>query len=205
MKHCNCRMFLLSLVALIMFSVPAGAFEILLDIDTDNDPATINISTEETSAFVKIILSPTEPGETIGFVTFGIGGECLPCPPIDGVQTYGVSFDLPVEGEWVTAPGFDSEAAYATYYGCPGNPGYHQVLSFEPKGTGTMVLDEPIFLAEFLAWASPPVSDPCEQPIPILMAMPGPGEWYNYILLSGLEDPNPTETSSWGRIKSVDP
>jgi len=201
MKQCKWRLFLLSFLAMILMAVSAFAYEILLDIDTDNDPTTINISTEETSAVVKIILWPTTPGETIGYVTFGIGGECLACPPADGVQTYGTWFDLPVEGPWVTAPGFDSEASYATCLGCSGNPGFHQVLSFEPEGGGTIILSEPIFLAEFTAWVRPPVPEPCPQPTPNLMAMPGQGEWYNYVLLAGAEGPYSTEFSSWGRIK----
>ncbi|MDD3642184.1 MAG: hypothetical protein PHQ19_01790 [Candidatus Krumholzibacteria bacterium] len=202
MRKCEWRLFVLSLPALIFLSVPAFAYEILLDIDTDNDPATINISTEETSAVVRIILRPTTPGETIGFVAFGIGGECLPCPPAGGVQMYGTSFDLPFEGPWVTAPGFDSEAAYMTLLGCPGNPGFHLLLSFEPAGGETMIVNEPMFLAEFNAWVSPPVSEPCEQPMPVLMAMPRQGEWYNYVALAGAEGPHGAEVSSWGRIKS---
>jgi hypothetical protein len=202
MKQCNWRLFLLSFSAMILMAVSAFAYEILLDIDTDNDPTTVNISTEDSSAVVKIILWPTTPGETIGYVTFGIGGECLPCPPAPGgVQMYGTEFDLPYEGPWVTAPGFDSEAAYMTLLGCPGNPGFHLVLSFEPEGGGTIVLSEPIFLAEFNAWVSSPVPESCAQPTPNLMAMPGQGEWYNYVLLAGAEGPYGTESSSWGRIK----
>ena len=203
MKQCKWSLFLLCSLVLISMAVSASAYEILLDIDIDNDPSTINIYTEETSAVVKIILRPTTPGETIGFVTFGVGGECINCPPDQsGVQEYGASFDLPIEGPWVTAPGFDSEAAYMTLLGCPGNPGFHLLLSFEPKGSGTMILSEPIFLAEFNAWVSPPVPEPCPQPTPILMAMPGQGEYYNYVLLAGAEWPNSTEASTWGRIKS---
>jgi hypothetical protein len=202
MKQCKCCLFLVSFLALVLMGTSAFTFEILLDIDTDNDPATINISTEENSAVVKIVLWPTTPGEEIGYVTFGVGGECLPCPPIDGVQEYGISFDLPVMGEsWVTAPGFDSEAGYATYLGCPGNPGYHEVLSFWPKSGGTIILNNPIFLAEFNAWVSPPVPEGCPQPAPILMAMPGQGEYYGYVGLAGAEGPYGTEESSWGRIK----
>jgi hypothetical protein len=201
MKHCERRLFLLSFLAMILMALSASAYEILLDIDTDNDPTTINTSTEDTSAVVKIVLWPTTIGETIGYVTFGIGGECLACPPPDGVQTYGTGFDLPCEGPWVTAPGFDSEAAYATFLGCFGNPGFHLVLSFEPEDGGTITLGEPIFLAEFNAWVSPPVPEPCPHPTPDLMAMPSQGEWYNYVLLAGAQGPHSTELSTWGRIK----
>jgi hypothetical protein len=195
-------LFLFILMSTLMIK-PAPAYEILLDIDTDNDPTTINAATEDSSAVVKLILWPTAPDEIIGFVLFGLGGECLTCPPADGVQTYGTSFDLPVEGPWVTAPGFDSYAAYATYLGCAGNPGYHLLLSFEPEGGGTVILNEPVFLAEFNAWVSDPVPDGCAQPSSDLMAMPGQGEWWNYILLGGAEGPYATEASTWGKIKGI--
>ena len=204
MEHCHCRLFLLSFLALVFLSVPALAYEILLDIDTDNDPATINNVTEETSAVVKIILSPTTPGETVGFVSFGLGGACVTCPPYDpnGLWTYGTSFDLPIEGPWVTASGFDSEAGYMTLLGCPDNPGFHLVLSFEPQGGGSIILNEPIFLVEFNAWVSNPVPEGCTQPSSYLMAMPDQGEWWNYVLLGDGEPPVGIDDNSWGEIKS---
>ena len=204
MAQNHCRLFLCVFLASISLAMSALAYEILLDIDTDNDPTTINITTEETSAVVKVILWPTTPSEAIGLVSFGLGGECLGCPPTDinGVQTYGISFDLPIEGPWVATPGFDSEAAYATFLGCADNPGYHLLLSFEPEGGGTMILNEPIFLAEFNAWVSDPVPDDCTQPLSNLMAMPCQGEWYNYVLLAGAEGPNSTKASTWGEIKN---
>jgi hypothetical protein len=201
----HCHLFLLSFLVLILITLPALAYELLLDIDADNDPTTINNATEESSAVVKIILWPTTPGETIGLVNFGIGGECLTCPPYDpsGFQTYGTSFDLPIEGPWVTVPGFDSDAAYMTLLGCPGNPGFHLALSFEPQGGGTIILNEPMFLAEFNAWVSDPVPGECMQPSSNLMTMPCQGEWWSYVLLGGAESPNSTEVSTWGKIKSL--
>ena len=209
MQQLYSHLFLCIFLVFIFLAISAHAYEILLDIDADNDPSTINISTEEMSAVVKIILWPTTPGETIGLISFGLGGECLPCPPTDydGVQTYGTAFDLPIEGPWVTAPGFDSEAGYATFLGCAGNPGFHLLLSFEPEGGGTMVLSEPIFLAAFNAWVSElPIElvlEGCPQPASNLMAMPGQGEWWNYVLLGGAEGPNATKASTWGKIKSI--
>ena len=199
------RIFMLSIPVLILLAAPSLAYEILLDIDIDSDPATINPVTGETSAVVNLVLQPTTAGETIGAVSFGLGGECLGCPPTDinGVQTYGISFDLPIEGAWVTAPGFDSEAAYATHLGCFDNPGYHLLLSFEPQGGGTVTLNEPIFLAEFNAWVSDPVPVGCTQPSSCLMAMPAQGEWWSYVLLGGAEPPNDTGTGTWGRIKNI--
>ena len=205
MKKYGSDIIILTFLALILTASPVLAYQILLDIDTDSDPSTVNVSTEETSAVVKLILKPTTPDETIGAVYFGLGGECLGCPPndINGVHMYGTSFDLPLEGSWVTAPGFDSEASYMTLLNCPENPGYHLLLSFEPQGGGTITLNQPIFLAEFNAWVSDPVPDGCIQPSSCLMAMPSQGEWWNYILLGGAEPPNDTEASSWGQIKKI--
>ncbi len=205
MQKRNCRILFLSFLALTFMIAPAHAYEILLDIDTDNDPTTINVATEDSSAVVKVILWPTTPGEIIGLVSFGLGGECLGCPPndINGVHMYGTSFDLPFEGPWVTAPGFDSEAAYATMLSCADNPGYHLLLSFEPQDGGTVILNQPIFLAEFNAWVSDPVPDGCTQPSSNLMAMPCLGEWWNYVLLGGAEGPYATEASTWGKIKNI--
>ena len=89
MQRRLCRILFFSFLALTFMITPALPYEILLDIDTDNDPTTINVTTEDTSAVVKVILWPTMPGEIIGPITFGLGGECLGCPPndINGVQT----------------------------------------------------------------------------------------------------------------------
>lgn len=199
------RVLIMSFLAAALTVTPALAYEIFLDIDIDNDPTTLNTNTENVNAVVKLILWPTEPSEIIGPITFGLGGECLGCPPndINGVQTYGTSFDLPISGPWVTAPGYDSDAAYATYLGCVDNPGFHLQLSFEPQGGGTVSLNQPIFLAEFNAWVSDPVADGCTQPSSYLMAMPSQGQWWNYVTLGGANGPIPTKTRSWGSIKSV--
>lgn len=203
-KFCY-RVFAAIFMVLVLTDAPSTAYEILLDIDIDNDPATINNATEATSAVVKLILQPTTMDETIGAVYFGLGGECLGCPPndINGVHTYGTSFDLPIEGAWVTAPGFDSEAAYMTLLNCPDNPGYHLLLSFEPQGGGTIILNQPVFLAEFNAWVNEAVPEGCVRPSSYLMAMPSQGEWWNCVLLGGAEPPNDTEGGTWGKIKKI--
>jgi len=205
MGNCHCPLFVASFLTFCLVALPAAAFEILLDIDTDEDPATINTATEDSSAVVRIILWPEAPGETVGHVSFGLGGECLECPQgdIGGVHMYGVSFDLPLTGPWTTAPGFESQAAYATYLGCPDDPGYHLLLSLEPQGGGTMFLDRPIFLAEFTAWVSDPVPEGCAQPSSVLMTMPSLGEWWGYVLLGGAEEPSGTAACTWGGIKTI--
>jgi hypothetical protein len=195
------RFFLLAITMLTLMAPPAWAYEILLDIDTDNDPTTINNLTNETSAVVKVILSPTTPGESIGPGLFGLGGSCLECDqePWTGVYFYGTSFDMRFDQPWVTAPGFSSAVYRMTLLGCADDPGYHTVLWFEPIG-GTLTLNQPIFLGQFNAWVST-VPDGCPQPASNLAAMPTQGEVWNYIQLGGaISD---AETVSWGQIKAV--
>jgi len=202
MKHCHCHVFLLCFSALTLLAVPALAYEILLDIDTDNDPTTINSFTSQTSALVKVILRPTTQGETIGYVSFGLGGECLDCPPDYGAQTYGTSTDVAGRQPWVTAPGFDSGMYCMMLFGCASNPGFHCVLWFEPTGGGTITLDQPIFLGEFNAYAvHPSLLEGCPQPAHNLMAMPDLREYWNYIQLG--VSVNGVEASTWGQVKSI--
>ena len=77
------------------------------------------------------------------------------------------------------------------------------MLSFEPLGGGTVFLDHPIFLAEFNARVSDPVSEGCVQPSSVLMTMPSQGEWWGYVLLGGAEEPSGVEAGTWGKIKSI--
>lgn len=193
---------LLTFLAVALLAVaapPVYAFDILLDIDTDNDPTTINEITFETSAVVKLILAPDFPGEEIGRVDFGLGGSCQEC---DLVHYYGTShdlidFDVPL---WAQASGIASGWDYATSLGCPGDPGYHLVLWFEPLA-GTIELEQPVVLAEFNAWVAPPTPAGCPQPASNLAAMSQQGEYWNYIQINGPAiDVRP---SPWGRIKAM--
>ncbi len=200
MRFCQCRSFLLCLAVAGLAASSAPAYQILLDIDTDNDPTTINDYTEETSAVVKVILTPTTPDEIVGWCEFGLGGSCLEC----GVnEQYGTSCDLfrLIGLPWVTAPGFDSYANYMMLLGCPDDPGFHCVLWFEPEG-GTITLRQPMFLAEFTAWVAT-ARDGCPQPASNLAAMPAQGQYWNYVQIGGPAVIVDVETGTWGRVKSV--
>jgi hypothetical protein len=205
MKQCHCLLFLLFFSALALTALPARGYEILLDLDTDDNPATINETTWETSALVKMVLWPTTPGETIGRVEFGLGGTCWLCPPDDllGIGTFGTSFDLFAEEGWVTAPGFDSGALYPTFLGCggAGGPTGLVLLWFEPK-SGAFTLDEPMFICAFNAWVNTVPPD-CIQPPSDLMAIYDSGmfDYWNRVLLNS--EVNATETDTWGGIKSI--
>jgi len=203
MKQCHCLLFLLFLSAVALTALPARGYEVLLDIDTDNNPATINEMTNETSALVKIVLWPTTPGEAIGRVEFLLGTTCWWCPPGDlsGFGTDGTSFDYFDEEGWVTDPGFDSGADYPTLLGClgAGGPTGRVLLWFEPK-SGAFTLDEPMFIGEFNAWVNIVPPD-CMQPPSDLMTIYAYGEYWNRVFLNGGQ--NATEENTWGQIKSI--
>lgn len=149
------RLVSLIVLAVALATAPLYAYEILLDLDGDNDPGTIEDFTYDTSALVKLVLKPDYPGEMIGQVAFGLGGACREC---DHVHHYGVDQDL-VDWDvqpWVQAAGFDSGWDMATTLCCPGDPGYHLLLWFEPVGGHTISVNEAFFLAEFQAWVPIP-------------------------------------------------
>ncbi|MBU0743547.1 hypothetical protein KKG45_10055 [bacterium] len=200
MDSCHRRTFSASLLVILLAAAHVSAYEILLDIDTDFDPTTIDDLTYETSALVKLILAPSTPGELIGRVEFGLGGSCLEC---DLVHEYGSAHDLVDSGEqlWVQASAFASGWDYALSLGCPDDPGYHLHLWFEPLGGGTISVNQAFFLAEFNAWVANPVPPGCRQPASNLAAMPQQGAYWNYIQLGGPAVAG--ETRDWGEIKSL--
>ncbi len=199
MKQCECPLIVLCFSALMLLAGPGFGFEILLDIDNDNDPATINTFTSATNTVVKIVLNPTMPGETIGFIEFALGGTCHFCPPDDpsGDVYWGTAIEhFPEEG-WVTAPGFDSQALYAVGELCNGTYGPWVLLQFEPK-SGTIDLNQPMFLCEFDAWSVTYTDCP---PAPHdLMALYSAYEFWNKVLLDVLIN---TDVGTWGQIKSI--
>ena len=155
-RYCTLSVLILSAV---VFTLPLYAYEILLDIDTDLDPTTINTLTYDTSAVVKLILKPDYSGEMIGRVEFGLGGSCLEC---EQVHYYGTDHDLIdwIVQPWVQAAAFDSGWDYAMCLGCPGNPGAHLMLWFEPLWGGQISLNQSIYLAEFSVWVADPINMP---------------------------------------------
>ncbi len=187
-----------ALLALAFAATPLQAYEILLDLDTDNDPDTIETFTYDTSAVVKLILKPDYPGEMIDQVAFGLGGGCREC---DHVHEYGVDHDLVDYSiqPWIQASGFDSGWDAATLLGCPGNPGYHLLLWFEPIGGHSVSLNQAIYLAEFGAWVPTP-EEGCPRPPSTLSAFDGSVPW-NTLRLDGQTIPN--DRRDWGTIKAL--
>lgn len=174
---------------------PAGAYEVLLDIDLDGDPATINELVHASSCNVSIVLAPTGPGEVVESVTFGLGGSCREC---DGVHQYGVDFDF-VFDTWPGNPAFAGVWDGILLLGCPDEIGYHNEYRLEPV-SGSYVLDGPIFLATFPARvATPPPG--CAAPPANLAAMPANGAWWNYVQIGG--PAIDARATGWSAVKST--
>lgn len=180
---------------------PAHAYEVLLDLDDDDDPTTLTTYTEETTATVRVILWPTEPGEIVETIEFGLGGSCREC---EGVHQYGVGHDL-VGGStgdpWSNHPDFESWWDGVLLLDCPADPGFHLILSARPSA-GSMALEAPIFLATFQAWKIGPPAGCSRTPanLATMFAQGIDGLW-NYVQIGGpaIETSRP----SWGTLKGL--
>jgi hypothetical protein len=184
-----------------MWAGPANGYEILLDIDLDGNPATLNTYSLEDTVTVRIVLKPTQPAEEIQHLEFGLGGTCWEC---EGVFDYGTAFDLlPLDfGDWTDHPDFTGTWGGATCSLCCGNPGFHFLYEASPI-EGTFVLEEPIFLATFHAWKDEPMWGSCPVPPSNLAAfsLAAPGEFWNYLQIGG-DAPIPVAHTTWGAIKA---
>jgi len=181
----------------------AQAYEILLDIDTDGDPTTINEVTPQTDAVVRMILQPSEPGELFVGATFGLGGSCVEC---EHVQHYGTAHDLLGDdwsADWTEVETLAGWGTYATYLGCADNPTYHLLLTVEPLADH-LLLTEPMFIATFNVWRADPTPPSCQQPPSNLAAMFGQGRggYWNYVQIGGPASIGSTCTS-WTALKKV--
>jgi len=188
-------------VAVLGLAAPTHAAQILLDIDTDNDPTTINDLTTEDIAEIKMILAPTEPDELFVGIDFGLGGSCLDC---EMVHQYGTAFDIAffTDTEWTDQAELHGTGAYATALSCPADPGFHLLLHIEPI-VDYYILSEPIFIATFTAWVAGDVPPGCTQPASNLAVMFEQGEQgiWNYVQLGG--EASSVEPSDWARIKTL--
>ncbi|MBC8424025.1 hypothetical protein H8E07_07865 [bacterium] len=193
------RLIVSTFCILVLSATPAAAYMLLLDIDTDGDPGTINELTYETSAIVDLILVPSYPDEPIGRVEFGLGGSCREC---DMVHHYGTAQNLITsEQMWIQAAAFESGWDGALTLGCIDNPGFHLLLWCQPVGGGTVYMTDAVVIAEFEAWVAAPVPPGCSQPPSNLAVMPSQGAYWNYIQLGGPAIPN--EAASWSAIKAM--
>ena len=134
-------------VAIIVFTTlllvtTTNAYEILLDIDDDNDPTTIRDRTGAGTAVVRLILQPTEPDEWITEITFGLGGTCWPCDYIEpGWAIYGTDWDLFWSGgvlpEFPLLSGYGPECTLSFH--CQGDPGFSCCSLFSKASLAALI------------------------------------------------------------------
>lgn len=204
------RLALSVLIALLAAS-PAAAYDVFLDIDIDGDPATLNTFADAESAQVRLVLSPTTPGEWIGHVGFGLGGTCWECFDYGSPFTYGTESDIYFYlADWhdnplIAASWADISLCYGCCNGNGNGDGFHYIFDAVAAGDG-FALDAPIFIATFSAWVSrSSIFDRCPHPPANLMTFPGhtsgPGATGNEILLS--DEYTATAEDSWSAIKTL--
>lgn len=204
---------LISLLAILLLAGPqAFAYDLLLDIDQDDDPSTINETVDGDRTDIRIVLRPSgEEPEWISSVTFGLGGTCWECFSQGYPYTYGSECDLFYNLEdWHDNPLFgESVADISLCFGCcngNGNgQGYHYIYT-AIAANGGFSLEEPIFIASFEAWVSRSVAfDRCPHPPADLITFPrpfgGPDAEGNRILIG--DEFTPTAEGSWSAIKSL--
>ena len=190
----------IALLAALLLTAPAAAYELYLDIDTDNAPTTINDFTWDSSCTVRLVLAPTEPDEEIWTVDFGLGGSCVDCL---GVFTYGTGHDLGDTETWTweTHQYFAGTWESATSLLCPAATGFHDAYHAESIIDCCFVLNEPVFFGTFHAWAADNTGG-CGVPAN-LAVMHGQGveAVWNYIQIG--EPAVGSETRSWSTLKSL--
>ena len=174
--------------AILILPVASAAYEIILDIDTDDDPTTINERTGASSAVVRLILQPTEANEWITEIIFGLGGTCWPCDYIEpGWAIYGTDWDLYWTGgtlpEFPLLSGYGPTCTLSIY--CQGDPGFSCWWDAWAAG---FYLTSPVFIGSFTASVADQDHPGCPLPPADLMAFanwsPDPG---NAILLADPE------------------
>lgn len=200
---------LILMLLMSMAAVPARAYDILLDIDTDGSPYTINTETDLSPAQLRLVLRPSEPGEWIGGIAFGLGGTCWECFEWGVPYTYGTECDLYLGGfgEWIESDLFASSwSDISLCLGCcNGNgdgEGYHHFFE-AAAADGGFALTESVFIASFSAWVKESsVFDRCPHPPSDLITFPlgGPGSG-NAVQIT--DEFTPTAASSWSAVKSL--
>jgi hypothetical protein len=195
----------LTVIALLAFAyigaLDASAYTVLLDIDTDNDPTTVNESTSESTATVRVILQPTEPDEWITEIYFALGGSCWDCDPITfGYGYYGTAWELWWEETVLEFSQLIGNTECVTSFLCGGNPGWH--CQFTASSSEGFTLTEPVFIATFPAWVADEPHPACPLPPSDLMTFLGGGLIGNTILLAD-EDSIDSDASSLTGIKGL--
>jgi len=187
-------------ILLTILATPTRAYELYLDIDTDNDPATINDFTWDSSCTVRLVLVPSYPEEEIWSVDFGLGGSCLDC---GGVFNYGTGHDLGDMQTWTWQPHayFAGTWESATMLDCPAATGFHDVYHAESIVDCCFVPGEPVFFGTFRAWtADTPGGCAVPSNLAIMHEQGVDGVW-NYIQIG--EPAVGGNKRSWSAIKSL--
>jgi len=122
----------------------AHAYTILLDIDLDDDPGTINESTPADSATIRVVLQPTEPNEVVTEFTFTIGSRCYEIVP--EMSTPMAHFNI-LDG-MVDIPGLagDYWGVLGDFCGGGSTSDYTYMYCDVFTTDGAYLLDAPVFL-----------------------------------------------------------
>ncbi len=142
---------------LLLTAAPARGWHILLDIDTDGDPATIRTETPDTACLAAVVLVPDYAGEVVTGIAFGLGGSCSECGV---VALFGTENKLapPDLGNWLQDPAYTGWVESLLGVGCPGDPGYLTVFHAVPVD-GHVTLAGRVVLARFWVQIAHPVCD----------------------------------------------
>ncbi|MBN2169811.1 MAG: hypothetical protein JW819_00660 [Candidatus Krumholzibacteriota bacterium] len=144
------RTIYLAMILVLALPAASAAYTVLLDIDIDDDPTTLNESTPLSAATIMLVLAPDYPNETITLVEFALGGACLNCYDFNYGWNYGVVFNI-LWGDWITDPRFESSIHDGILYaGCMGNPSAHEIFSATAADEGFQ-LSGPTFIHAFPA------------------------------------------------------
>jgi hypothetical protein len=96
------------MTGLMLTATMASAWTLRLDIDTDSDPSTLNLSTNDESAEISLHLWPDASGEPISEIQFGLGVSCTQCGP---PEEAGMLVDcelLATSQDWMDHPAFQT-------------------------------------------------------------------------------------------------
>jgi hypothetical protein len=202
----------LLLSSLLLLAASAGAYDVLLDIDLDDDPGTINDYAEGDTVTVRLVLAPTEPDEWINHIGFGLGGTCWECWQQDVPYTYGTDCELYriLEG-WhgdnplIEMSWGDINLCLGCCNGNGNGDGFHFIYEAMPAGGG-FALSAPVFIAEFRAWIDRgSVFDRCPHPPSNLMTFPrifGSADAEGNRIQIG-DEFTPVQPRSWSTLKSL--
>jgi hypothetical protein len=196
------RTIFLAIILVLALPAASGAYTVLLDIDIDDDPTTLNLTTPLSAATIMLVLAPDYPNETITFIEFCIGGDCRGCYDFTG-WNYGAVFNI-AWGDWITDPRFESSTHDGVLYaGCYGEPSAHEFFSATAAGGGFQ-LAGPTFIHAFPAQVNENIdTESCPVPDPTVTSVNDIwGSWVegNTVVL---DFTTATRDGNWSVVKSL--